>query len=436
MNSHGNPLLEENGDQIQFRRSSAGTFNEARVRDLIHARPELLPFEEVREPDFGEACSLGVEINIATRGPGRFLDVLLINGTGRLTVVETKLFTNPEARREALGQIIEYASLLQQLDYETFAERVRASRNDVVIPPGADPLVTIARDSGVEIDDEAAFHDTLQDDLQRGRFLLLVVGEGIKSNLASMKTFLDRTAHMAFTLGMVELRHYSSTPPGRELWVPQVIGRVNPPVERHYVTSRDDLAAAASVRTTRTHADESAGSRSGQKRTRLSEIEANAAFLRRFDSVTEEPIPHTLRSLIARSDDHGLTSEITTSGGSLVIRAVDEITEYPYNLLTVDKSARLGSTDFLEWQLAFNSQDTAIAVRHYEAIATLFGGASRVPSPTKNNPDRHQIKSKDGAPPLFSSAIDQGMEPTDFLDRLFEILERTATEIREAHARK
>ena len=67
---------------------------------------------------------------------------------------------------------------------------------------------------------------------------------------------------------------------------------------------------------------------------------------------------------------------------------------------------------------------------------TLFGGASRVPSPTKNNPDRHQIKSKDGAPPLFSSAIDQGMEPTDFLGRLFEILERTATEIREAHARK
>ena len=427
MTAHGHPLLADGKDLVAFQPTPPRAFDEARIQTLIDAHPELMPFEALHEPDFGGARSLGIEVNIATDGPGRRLDVLLVNEQGRLTIVETKLFSNPEARREALAQIIEYAALLQELDYEALGDLVRANRTEVAIPEGADPLVTIAREAGLAIADEAAFHDRIQHDLEHGRFLLLIVGEGIHRNLSSMQSFLDRTAHMAFTLGLVELRHYTSTPPGRELWVPTVVGAVEA-IQRQYITAGENLVATAGRDMTDQVGSSTSGS--GRKRTQLGELEAREEFFRRFDAATSEPAPHTIRSLITRADTHGIELEFSSTGSALIVRCTDEITEYPYNLLTITGNGRLGSTDFLEWQLKSQGRDPSLAVKHYKLIADLFGGASWVPAPTTRNPDRCQIKDDQGMAPAFSAGIDKGLEPNEFLERLFTILEDTAQAIR------
>ena len=118
MIEHGHPLLEDDTGMTRFEPTPPRAFDEARIQNLIATRPELLPFEALHERDFGHARSIGTEITIANEeGTRGRIDVLLLNEIGRLTIVETKLFSNPQARREA-AQIIEYAALLKKLDYE------------------------------------------------------------------------------------------------------------------------------------------------------------------------------------------------------------------------------------------------------------------------------------------------------------------------------
>ena len=74
------------------------------LQSLIHNYPSILPAEEI-EPIFSPLVSLGKEV-----GAGSWsIDNLYISPQGYLTIVETKLWRNPEARREVVGQIIEYA---------------------------------------------------------------------------------------------------------------------------------------------------------------------------------------------------------------------------------------------------------------------------------------------------------------------------------------
>jgi len=48
-----------------------------------------------------------------------------MNSSGYLTLVETKLWRNPESRRTVIGQIIDYAKELSRLSYEGLLDAIR-----------------------------------------------------------------------------------------------------------------------------------------------------------------------------------------------------------------------------------------------------------------------------------------------------------------------
>jgi hypothetical protein len=52
---------------------------------------------------------------------------------------------------------------------------------------------------------EADFVDAVNRNLSRGKFLLLIIGDGIKEGAASIADFLISSGHLNFTFGMVEL---------------------------------------------------------------------------------------------------------------------------------------------------------------------------------------------------------------------------------------
>lgn len=51
--------------------------------------------------------------------------MLYVTPTGRLAVVEAKLWRNPEARRKVIAQILDYAKELSRWSYETIDARIR-----------------------------------------------------------------------------------------------------------------------------------------------------------------------------------------------------------------------------------------------------------------------------------------------------------------------
>lgn len=185
--------------------------DEAYIRDLIFAHPTVLPIGEI-DREFIGAVPICTEL--AT--PAGYLDVLLLTPTGLPIIVECKLWRNPEARREVVGQILDYAKELSRFSASDLrsaaSSRLKRGGNVLLdLVRTADPLV-----------DEADFNDALTRNLRRGRFLLLIVGDGIREGTEAIAEYLQLHSGLHFTLGLVELPVFQSAD-GRRLVTPRVL---------------------------------------------------------------------------------------------------------------------------------------------------------------------------------------------------------------------
>ncbi|MCE5190545.1 MAG: hypothetical protein LLG08_02070, partial [Actinomycetia bacterium] len=80
---------------IGISRTDAGAYDEAFLQKTMHECPGVVPADEF-EADFAPLVSLGREIPTQA-GP---IDNLFVSPTGKLTLVEAKLWRNPEQTRQ------------------------------------------------------------------------------------------------------------------------------------------------------------------------------------------------------------------------------------------------------------------------------------------------------------------------------------------------
>ena len=56
--------------------------------------------------------------------------------------------------------------------------------------------------------EESSFIDSIQNNLKKGRFLLMIIGDGIRENMEELIEFIHTNGNLNFTLGLVELPVY------------------------------------------------------------------------------------------------------------------------------------------------------------------------------------------------------------------------------------
>jgi hypothetical protein len=86
-----------------------GTGEEEEFESMLLAHPDRFPITELNA-DARVAVPIGRQMTIADVGP---LDLLFLDDTGTLYVVECKLVQNPQQRREVVAQVLEYGSRIQ-----------------------------------------------------------------------------------------------------------------------------------------------------------------------------------------------------------------------------------------------------------------------------------------------------------------------------------
>ncbi len=134
------------------------------------------------------------------------LDILMASPNGELCIIETKLWKNPEARRKVIAQILDYAKEISSWTYEDLQREI--NRN---LKSKGNQLYEICKNQHEElVISEADFIDSVSRNLSKGRFLLLIVGDGIKEGAIGITEFLSNTAHMNFSFGMIELNVYEA----------------------------------------------------------------------------------------------------------------------------------------------------------------------------------------------------------------------------------
>jgi hypothetical protein len=193
--------------------SGDASVSEADIQALVHAHPACLPIAEI-DPMFSGPVPICTELKTLA-GP---IDNFMVTPSGLPVLVECKLWRNPEGRREVVGQIIDYAKELSRWSSADVQREVgrRLKRE-------GNPLLELVRVADPEVD-EIQFNDALTANLRRGRFLLLIVGDGIREGVEAIAEYLHIHAGLHFSLGLVELPIYLM-PNGDRLIAPRVLAR-------------------------------------------------------------------------------------------------------------------------------------------------------------------------------------------------------------------
>jgi hypothetical protein len=184
------------------------------IQELIHQVPNVLPVREI-EPAFGSLVPVCRELRTQR---GR-VDNLFVTETGNLAIAECKLWRNPEARRQVVAQVMDYAQAMARWSYADLEKAIRA-RSDGKAVDGS--LISLfGEDSEL---DEQDFIDAVSRNLRLGRILVLIVGDGIREGVETLARSLQMHAGFHFSLGIIEMALFK-LPTGGFLVQPRVLAR-------------------------------------------------------------------------------------------------------------------------------------------------------------------------------------------------------------------
>lgn len=192
------------------------TFNEEWLQNALEQAPSILPTAEIA-PIFAPLVCIAREVRLKTddNNSGR-IDNLYISKHGHLVIVETKLWNNPEARREVVGQILDYAKEVKDWDYDKLNaiyrdyHKTKQSLFDALVAGGHQAP-----------ESEADFIDTVNQNIRNAQFLLMIVGDGIRSGVEKIAEYMNANPDMHHRLALCELEVYDLND-GRRLIVPQL----------------------------------------------------------------------------------------------------------------------------------------------------------------------------------------------------------------------
>lgn len=273
--------------ELEFRSGGkTDAFHEAWLQNIIHDHPEALPIGQI-EPGFGRPVSVCQELPVRAG----YIDNLLLTAEGNIILVEVKLWRNGEARREVVAQTLDYASSLFEMDYSAIEAAVGRSATWRDKPSPRLYQLFLEPDAP----DPATFIDAINNNLRAGRILILVIGDGIRTDTERLASFLQSHAGARFTFALVQLGIYKMPDGLGHLIFPHTLLQTTL-VERGVILI-DDQRATVLPPPTR------AGRVQGRRTTITEEqfYEAMAAL--------DGSVPEKLKAFVAKLQDRGVRAD-------------------------------------------------------------------------------------------------------------------------------
>lgn len=213
MKQHTTPLLVRAKNAVRLERLSlhTGHYDESWLQNLCYYNPTLLPIEEI-EPSFAGIVPICRELQTESGA----CDLIYLNEDGFITIGECKLWRNPEARRQVVGQVLDYAKDLCKWTYAKFEQECLKARKE------AHSLYSIVAAETPDLD-ERKFIDHVQRNLSLGRFLLLIIGDGIRENMEGLVQYIQGQGGLHFSLSLLEMPIFKGLDDNDLLITPRVL---------------------------------------------------------------------------------------------------------------------------------------------------------------------------------------------------------------------
>lgn len=179
---------------------SQHAYDEHWLQDLLFRHPALIVADRL-DGGLGDVVPLCRELAIPRASGTVFADILGVARTGRLVIIECKLWRNPQARREVLAQILEYAALLRGWSFGDLTAGIK--RKLATHLPN--PIFAAAKLRWPELE-EAPFVDAMTRSLKLGDFQLIIAGDGIRSDTHAIAEHLNSQGAGLAQLTLLEIQ--------------------------------------------------------------------------------------------------------------------------------------------------------------------------------------------------------------------------------------
>ncbi len=187
--------------------SPTGFANEEKLHTLVEKAPHLLPL--AGSP---RLIVLGREVQL---GNG-YADLVAIEPTGRIAIIEIKLARNAEARRAVIAQVLAYAAYLWKLDQTTLEQEVL---NKHLRDRGYKSLAHAVESNDQEGSFNAdAFSAGIAENLAQGHFRLVFVLDEAPEELVRLVNYLE-TISGQLVIDLIAISAYTVN--GSQILVPQ-----------------------------------------------------------------------------------------------------------------------------------------------------------------------------------------------------------------------
>lgn len=191
--------------------------DEQTLHDLVAETPQILPL--AGNP---KLVVVGKEVSL---GNG-YADIVAIEPSGRLVVVEFKLSRNAEARRAVVAQVLTYAAHLKDLspevvEGEVLGRHLLARRYD-------DLQSAVAANDQEGAFDVTTFSEGLAECLSQGHFRLVIVLDEAPQELVTLVGYLESVTE-ELLIDLITVSAYEVD--GSRVLVPQRVDAVHPTSE-------------------------------------------------------------------------------------------------------------------------------------------------------------------------------------------------------------
>jgi hypothetical protein len=193
---------DTSGQRLQPIESKEHGYDETWLQELLRTQPDILPVAEI-EPIFFPMIPIGREVAVGTGA----IDNLFISHRGYVILVETKLWRNPEAKREVVAQVIDYGSALSKWSFDRLNDATKEYTRKYA---GAEfgLIDWVEKQMGPVEGGKDFFEDTAAKNLRLGRTLALIVGDRIRQSVVEMLNYVNQYPGLAMDVALVELQAY------------------------------------------------------------------------------------------------------------------------------------------------------------------------------------------------------------------------------------
>jgi hypothetical protein len=191
---------------------------ETELQELLAESPEVISMDEIR-PGSGPLVAVVREFSL----PVGYIDILAFTARGDIAIIECKLEKNPQAKREVIGQILDYSAHLWGMSYEDLDQKIQSMKNC--------SLVDLVREHAGEGDwNEEEFRANVQSVLDQGNFILTIAVNEINDELHRIIRYVNSAGEPAFSFAALEMKRFNKSKV--EMLIPHVFGPVHASVAK------------------------------------------------------------------------------------------------------------------------------------------------------------------------------------------------------------